>query len=529
MLSFMGLNDLHGRLRALPGFAGYVGNVRRAREADGGAVVLVDAGDMFQGTLESNLTEGASVITAYGVLGMSVATLGNHEFDFGPVGETTVGDPQGAIRARIAEAPFPILSANLVTKGSHGSPKWDRLRRSALLKVDGVRVGFVGLLTAETPSIVMGSAFVGLDVEPLAPALLTEAKALRAAGAELVVAVAHAGADCKDFSDPNNLSSCGADDEIFDVARAMPPGLVDAIFAGHSHTGIAHIVNGIPIVEAYAYGHSFSRIDLRLDGQTHRVLAVHVFPPHDLCPDLASGRCPLSEYEGHATLPDPALASAIAPALALAADRCQMPVGCALSEAFRGEHAEESPLGNLLADLTREAVPGSDIAIVNGGALRADLPAGPLEYGQLYEVIPFDNLIARMRMTGAELRAALAVHLTHNAHGLVSISGLKLSTRCAKTGLEITLTRSDGRLINDQDVLQVAMSDYLATGGDGLFNVLKLAPERVHVEAGRSFRDALVAALKRHPRLSPRDPAIFDPDHPRLSLITPRPVICLAH
>ena len=152
MLSLLGLNDLHGRLRALPVFAGYANNLRRARAKDGGAVALVDAGDMFQGTLESNLTEGASVIAAYRVLGMTVATLGNHEFDFGPLASGNGNDPQGAIRARIREASFPILSANLVTRGSHASPAWDKLRRSVLVNVGGVRVGFVGLLTHETPS-----------------------------------------------------------------------------------------------------------------------------------------------------------------------------------------------------------------------------------------------------------------------------------------------------------------------------------------------------------------------------------------
>src|SRR6478609_5052399 len=197
VLSFMGLNDLHGRLRALPAFAGYVNNVRRARAKDGGAVALLDAGDMFQGTLESNLTAGASVIEAYRVLGMTVATLGNHEFDFGPV--PGADDPQGAIRARISEAPFPILSANLVVLGSHTSPAWDKLRRSVLLNVGGVRVGFVGLLTRETPSIVLSAWFAGLDVTPLAPALAEEAQNLRAQGAEIVIGIAHAGADCKDF------------------------------------------------------------------------------------------------------------------------------------------------------------------------------------------------------------------------------------------------------------------------------------------------------------------------------------------
>ena len=84
-------------------------------------------------------------------------------------------------------------------------------------------------------------------------------------------------------------------------------GTVDAIFAGHSHAGVAHVVNGIPIAEAYARGHSFSRIDLRLDGATHLVLSRHVFPPHDLCPKLVDGGdCPLSDYEGcQATIEDP--------------------------------------------------------------------------------------------------------------------------------------------------------------------------------------------------------------------------------
>jgi 2',3'-cyclic-nucleotide 2'-phosphodiesterase (5'-nucleotidase family) len=525
--SFLGLNDLHGRLRALPGFAGYATNLRRVRAADGGALALVDAGDMFQGTLESNLTEGASVISAYGILGMNVATLGNHEFDFGPVGDTTVGDPQGAIRARIAEAQFPILSANLVVRGTHDSPSWDKLKRSTLLVIGGVRVGFVGLLTAETPSIVMAAWFAGLGVDALAPALETEARALRAAGAEVVIAVAHAGADCKDLSNPNDLSSCAPGSEIFEVAHALPPGTVDAIFAGHSHAGVAQIVNGIPIVEAYARGRAFSRIDLRLDGATHHVLDSHVFPPHDLCPKLVDGGdCPLSDYEGQATIEDPALLASIQPALALAERRCEAPVGCALSETFRGEHDEESPLGNLLADLTREAVPGADAAVINGGSLRADLPAGPVDYGQLYEAMPFDNLLAEVRLTGAQLKAVLVAHLSHDAHGLVSLSGLRLNARCGTAGLEVSLRRSNGKLVGDRETLLIATSDYLATGGDSLFSGLNLSQDRIKIEAGRSLRDAMAAVLKKHPQLSPRDPAIFDPAHPRLTLPTPRPLLC---
>jgi 2',3'-cyclic-nucleotide 2'-phosphodiesterase (5'-nucleotidase family) len=527
-LSILGLNDLHGRLRALPAFVGYVTNLRRARAADGGAVALVDAGDMFQGTLESNLTEGASVISAYRVLGMTVATLGNHEFDFGPVGDTSLGDPQGAIRQRIAEAAFPILSANLVLRGSHDLPNWDKLRRSAIVTVGAVRVGFVGLLTRETPSIVNASCFVGLDVDELAPALEREARALRGAGAEVVVGVAHAGADCGDYHDPNDLSSCTSDAEIFEVARAMPSGLVDAIFAGHSHAGVAQIVNGIPIAEAFARGRAFSRIDLRLDGATHHVLSRQVFPPRDLCPKLADGGdCPLRDYEGQATVEDPQLIAAIAPALERVEARRKVQLGSSLTEPFLGAHDRESPLGNLFVDLIREAVPGADVAILNGGSLRADLPAGPLDYGALYEAMPFDNALATVRMTGAELKRVLTEHLSHDAHGFVSLSGLRVDARCGHSGLEVTLRRPSGKLVSDQETLLLATSDYLANGGDNLFSALKLAPDRIRIEPGSSFRDALAGSVSHHPQLSPRDPARFNPKNPRLSTSTPRPVQCL--
>lgn len=525
VLSFMGMNDLHGRLRALPAFAGYVNNVRRARESDGGAVAVVDAGDMFQGTLESNLTEGASVTAAYRVLGMTVAALGNHEFDFGPTAGGT--DPQGAIRARIAEASFPILSANLVVRGTQATPAWDKLRRSVLLSVGGVRVGFVGLLTHETPSIVRNAWFEGLDVVPLAPRLAEEARGLRSQGAEIVIGVAHAGASCTDFGDPADLSSCKPDAEIFDVARALPPGTVDALFAGHTHEGVAHLVNGIPIVEAYARGRAFSRIDLRVDGTSHRVLERKIFPPHELCPKLTEGGpCTLTDYEGQPTNEDPAIAQAIEPALAHARQFREAPIGCTVSEAMSCDHGIESALGNLFADLLRESVTGADVAILNGGTLRADLPAGQLSYGQLFEAMPFDNLVAKIHLTGAELKTVIATHLQHDAHGLISLSGMRVDARCGKSGLEVKLTRENGKAVSDRESLLLVTSDYLATGGDGLFQPLSLSAPRVELDTSSTFRDALARSLKRHPQLSPRDPAIFDPAHPRLALSAPRPMIC---
>src|SRR5687767_3208917 len=153
-LSFVALNDLHGQIRALPLFSGYVANLRRARVADG-AVVVLDAGDTLPGTLESNLTQGASLISAYDALGVSAFALGNHEFDFGPLknagGATAGSDPQGALKERVRQASFPALSANLRERSSGRKPEWPNLKSSVLIDVRGVKVGLIGVLTEATP------------------------------------------------------------------------------------------------------------------------------------------------------------------------------------------------------------------------------------------------------------------------------------------------------------------------------------------------------------------------------------------
>jgi 5'-nucleotidase len=113
-ISIVGTNDLHGGILPENGhgglalFAGYLRNLRAARARDG-AVLLVDAGDMWQGTLESNLREGAPVVAAYNALGYAAAAVGNHEFDFGPAGPATTpgasaSDPRGARKSRPSEA-----------------------------------------------------------------------------------------------------------------------------------------------------------------------------------------------------------------------------------------------------------------------------------------------------------------------------------------------------------------------------------------------------------------------------------------
>src|SRR5687767_10145413 len=150
-LSIVGTNDLHGGVLPAEGrgglawLGGYVNNLRAARARDGGAVLLIDAGDMWQGTLESNLDEGATVVAAYNALGYTAAAVGNHEFDFGPAGPAATprnasDDPRGALKARATEATFPFLAANLIDTSTGWPVAWPNVKPSAIVEVSGVKV-----------------------------------------------------------------------------------------------------------------------------------------------------------------------------------------------------------------------------------------------------------------------------------------------------------------------------------------------------------------------------------------------------
>jgi 2',3'-cyclic-nucleotide 2'-phosphodiesterase (5'-nucleotidase family) len=527
-VSVVGTNDLHGRIEALPPFGGYLANLRRARARDGGAVVLLDAGDMFQGTLPSNANEGAAVVQAYNALGYTAAALGNHEFDFGPSGPAVTAkkpgeDPRGALRARAQEARFPFLDANLVETARGTPPAWTNVVPYVLVEVTGIKLGIVGVTTTSTPRTTLAANFAGLAVKPLAPTMAAAAAELHRRGATVMLAAAHAGGVCKRFDTPDHFESCEPDGEIFQVARELAASGAgfDAIVAGHTHEGVAHRVSGTPIIEAFANGKAFGRVDLTIDRATGRAVDAHIFPPQRIC---APDRCASETYEGAPVVPDGAVAAAIAPALAAARDQRDEELGPVLPTPITRAQKVASPLGNLFADLMRQARPRADVAVVNGGSLRVDLPAGPLTYGRLFEALPFDNRFATIPITGAELADVIARNLERD-NGIISLSGVRTEARCKEGTLEVTLHRTSGKSIGPSTKLTLVTSDFLATGGDGLFS--EETKERAKLDDGLPIRDAMAELLRgRRSPLTPDDPALFDPAHPRIAYPGSRPVHC---
>ena len=550
-ISVIATSDLHGGVLprgdrgGLALLGGYVRNIRAARMRDGGGVLLVDSGDMFQGTLESNLNEGAAVVGAYNALGYAAAAIGNHEFDYGPVGpDETVQkpweDPRGALKARAASARFPFLAANTVDDATGQPVAWPNVKPSTVVDVRGVKIGLIGVTTPDTPALTIGANVVGLTFAPLVPVITREATALRARGAIVVIVLAHAGGRCTKLDDPENFSSCDQMAEIVRVARELPSGLVDVIAAGHTHQAMAHEVSGIAIVEAYSTGRSFSRVDLTVNRSTRTLAAKRIFPTHDLCgrEDAATHTCDPAaprgaalvpaRYENRLVRPDATVAAAIAPAVRRAVAVKNQPIGVSLETPFtRGDQQTETAIADLIADGTLASAPGADVALNNGGSLRTDLPAGPLTYGSFYELYPFDNRIVTLRVTGDQLTRIIAYSLERKVapFEMLPIAGFKVDARCDGTMLRVTLTRSSGVPIRADELLTVATSDFIAGGGDGIVAPAGALGEIKTVEGVPLLRESVVAWLRsRGGRLSENQ--FVSADHRRWSYPGSRPVLC---
>jgi 5'-nucleotidase len=476
-LSIVGTSDLHGAAfprtgpGGLPLLAGYVNNLRAARASDGGAVLLVDSGDTFQGDVESNLSEGALVVDAYNAMGYTAEAIGNHDFDFGsidsPAARQLPGDLRGALKARAAQAHYPFLAANLIDAATGRPVEWPNVRPSRLVEAAGVKVGVVGVMTIDALRSTIAANVQGLRVAPLGPAIAGEASKLRAAGAAVVIVAAHAGGRCEKFDAPADLSSCDSESEIFEVARSLPHGLVDVIAAGHTHGGLGHQVNGIGIIQPFSRGQSFGRVDLVFDRRTNAVAQIQLFAPRQICAqqDRATGECATTgsgvpaQYEGKAVANDPAVVQATAAALQRVHELRATTLGVFVDLPIRRAGNIGSPLGNVFAEALRAAVPGADVAAINNAArgLWADLPEGTLTFGRLYDAFPFDNRIARRTLSGTELARWLAGEIRQGRRGWLGISGVDVRASCSADSVHIDLFRGTERIRDDDRLLAVTI------------------------------------------------------------------------
>ena len=462
-LRIISTNDFHGALEPRPdatgrlrGGAAYLATAISRASADcvspACETLLLDGGDAFQGTPASNLAFGRPVVELFNELGYAAAAVGNHEFDWG----------QDTLRARMRHARYALLAANVRYADGRDVP-W--IRDDTLVTRGALKIGVVGVATLLTPTTTRASNVADLRFVDPVPIVDSLTRRLRARGADFVVVVAHDGAFC----DRDGASNCRG--EIVELARKLREP-VDAIVSGHTHSLVNTVVNGVPIVQSRSRGTAFGVTDLGPDGSRPQV--------RDVLPDSLAA--------------DVGVAARVQRAVTAVAPLVERPVATIASPLVRD--GAQYPLGNLIADAMRSEGRG-DVAVMNNGGIRANLREGAANYGSLYEIQPFANILYRFTLSGAALRDYLEKLVARrlDAH----LSGAVVSyDSTAVAGSRIRRVRmADGTELRSDGEYTLIVNDFMATGGDGLG--LGTAARRTEVLPLVDL-DVLIAYLKSRPQ-----------------------------
>ena len=467
LLRVLATNDFHGSLEAqvqawsnrrpVGGAAALAGMMDRLARACDCSSIRLDGGDVMQGSPASNLTYGRATVAAFNAMGYAASAIGNHEFDWG----------LDSLQARMRQARFAWLSSNIRDRTTGAAPPWIVPWR--MVSAGPYHIAVVGYTTQSTPSTTRPAIVAGLSFDS-GPARLDGAiAAARRAHPDFVIVVAHEGAFC----DQSGTANCRG--EVVDLANALTE-KPDLIVSGHTHSLIETTVNGIPIVQARSNGTSLGVVDF-VDSAGVRVVRMRV---ETVWADRETA--------------DTAVVSIVTDAAQRVAPLTSRVVATLAAPLVHT--GDQYPLGNLIADAYRAAA-GTDVALVNNGGIRADLPAGPVTWGEVFAVEPFQNFVVRLKVSGAVLRKTLD-HAVGAADARAHLSGVVARVDpSAPAGQRVVgLTLADGRPVLDTARYTFAVPDFVAAGGSG-FSMLRGVPSE---NTGIVDLDAFTAYLAKLPQ-----------------------------
>jgi 5'-nucleotidase len=540
-LTILAINDFHGQLSPLVwrtretpprklrigGAEALAATIAELRSKRPSATLLLDAGDFMQGSLVSNSFEGDPVRDLFSLLAIDATVIGNHEFDFGPRGPGVTAkagqDARGALRYWLSKAPFPVLSANIADHSGQ-LVQWKNLAPTLMLERAGIKIGIIGLTTTDTPSTTLFANVADLRFLPLVPIVRARAHELRKKGAQAVIVVAHVGGVCR-TRDPKSCKG-----EIFNLVRRLKPGVVDAVIAGHSHRCLWHRVNSTPVVQACSRSMAVGRIELTFRGGKLSPRESHALAPVPVCHDVfADGRCEADLKQGKWTTKlrlnpllqkHAKLVSKVSAGLSPYRKKMKKQAARVLATAARPivhRYRGRSEVGVMFARMLKAAIPGADVGIINAGGVRGSFNAGAITFGQLYRVFPFDNKLATVKLSGAQLEKMLSDSLSRRHSGILQPADLQISVQCRPKVKLVSVTKN-GKPLDPKRLYTVVISDFVLAGGDGTKAVLAKVPaDRKRIYNDILIRDAMARYLAGHkkpinrteaPVLSAKAPAV---------------------
>lgn len=454
-LHILHTNDMHSRIESINKFdstcdaegeaeGSCFGGVARVKaavdqkraELDGQNVLLLDAGDPFQGSLFYSTYKGAAEAEFMQAIGYDAMAVGNHEFDDGPQG----------LADFIEKVSFPVVSGNLDLSGE--ALLDGKVADHLTLEVGGKTIGIVSALATDT--VETSSPGDGVVFQDEIEALTADVAALEAEGVDIIIALNHVGLR-KDR----------------DIAANVPG--IDVVIGGHSHTLMSNddddtpaypeMVEGTPVAQAYAYTKYLGHLAVTFDdaGAVTAVtgepmlLDASVIPDESVLARIAEMGAPIEELKQK-------VVAETAAEIIGARETCR---------------AQECAMGNLIADamLDRVKDQGVEIAIQNGGGIRASIDAGEVTMGEVLTVLPFQNTLSTFQVTGASIVAALengVSQIEDGAGRFPQVAGMSYAFDASQpAGSRISDVMVGGAPIDPEKLYSVVSNNYVRNGGDG--------------------------------------------------------------
>ena len=479
--------------------ARYIKEIRAEAAAAGEEVLLVDVGDMFQGTPIGNKTQGEAVIRYYNSIGYQFAVPGNHDFDMGRQNTERL--------ARMSD--FPWLTTNIIDKSSGEIPDW--AQPTLMLDYQGIKIGVLGITTPSTASMSFPQNIEGLDFLPMVPKVQEYRDQLKQQGADLIFLAIHEGlpfdpqegwkqitGGTETETNAEQQGTYGSNASyggmnLMELVNKVPG--IDFAVGGHTHRGYHEPwidpMNHTMCFESFGNGSSIGHAVLLIDRKTRTLVGY----------EGAHDRGTLITLFEDEIWPDQETAAIIRPYQEEAEAEMGAVIGSSSVSLGRGGPGANL-VGNLVTDAMRTYF-DADFSFQNLGGLRADLPAGDLTTRDIFSVLPFGNELVVVRMDGRMVRRILERKVAGRSGGLC-VSGVEWTFDPTRPDNDRGVSLLIGGKPWDPDkVYTVVCTSFLMEGNSGL-DFLTAVPAQDISPTQITTAESVEHYLKLHSPVHPR-------------------------
>jgi len=466
----------------------YIFKVREEATRNGYGFLLLDAGDIYQGTPVGTLTKGKAVVEYMNYVKYDAVCVGNHDFD----------DGWENLKKLAEYAKFPFLGANIYRKSTDKLAEF--VKPYIMKEFDRIKIAIVSVTTSLIPEISYPEHIKDLEFKNEVEVLRKLVPEVKKKGADIVILSTHSYL-------PYNLEEAyknmlkkietGYDFtkhpvSAMEIAHAVPD--IDIIFSGHVHKGFYEPWedpdNHTLIFQNYANGTNLGHVIFYIHKKT-KTLAGYNFV------DDRGAIFTLFEDEFY---PDTILAKKLDSLIKVSERGLDEVIGIAIGNFTRSREGESS-MGNLVVDAMREAV-RADVAFSNYGGIRADLQSGPITPRDIFRVMPFENRIVVVNVTGNFIKELIEDKVSGSGRGML-ISGCRVVIDKTKPDREkVVELKIGGQTFIPSKIYKLAVTDYLLEGNSGFVRLTTIPSSQINY-TGIMVRQAIINYISKHSPLKP--------------------------